>query len=148
LYGISVLNTVVPTSPAASSISCQVYIGFFPTVRTLSKMRTCCTVCCKILHWYCREIFLRTIHKRGVRKRVTFSALVEIWIFDLNGDLLITILALVLCEDLPIRACPPNLNFKPCLRSEIAVQYFFYCSHHERHRLNIYRQNVLKRSCW
>jgi hypothetical protein len=37
LYGISALNTVVRTPSAASSISCQAYIGFIPTVRALSK---------------------------------------------------------------------------------------------------------------
>lgn len=111
-------------------------------------MITCCTWCCKILHWYCRKVFLRTFHTGSVRKWVTFWAAVEIWEFDLNGDLRITTLASVLYEDLSIRACAPKLNCKPCLRSEIAA-HFVYC-YHERHRLNIYKKkkNAPNRSCW
>jgi hypothetical protein len=106
--------------------------------KILSKIITCCIGCCKILHWYCRKIFRRTFHTAGVRKWVTFSVLVEIWVFDLNGDLLITTLASVLYEDIPFTH--EHQIWISNLVSGPRQPHTFLCSHHERSRLNIYRK--------
>ena len=113
----------------------------------MSDIRICYTGCCKILHWYCRRVFLRTFHAGGVKKMG--------YIFGASGDMSIWSERWFTYNHFDFSTVWRFAHSRMRTKAEFQTlspvgdsRNFCFRCHHERHRLNIYRKYVPKRSYW